>query len=315
MAMSLKRWMRQQLFHVPLIKSLFKRQQVLQQFEPERALLAGSHYAASTHRSILHFSVHKSATQYVKSILRRCALENGLLHVQMTEFSFFQTGMPCLHELSAEEMEKYRHVFHPRGYLYSVFAGMVEGIPQLDNYHLVLMIRDPRDALTSEYYSVAYSYQPPTARDKYKTFMQRRVKALEHGIDFYVLSESERFRRTYQRYLDALVPRRNVHITKYETMLADFPAWLDALLQFCELPISPHLRQELLAEAEASYPRKEDVTRHIRQVAAGDHRRKLKPETIGRLNISFANVLRGFGYGQSAENYEDSDISRWNSLC
>ena len=42
------------------------------QFKVERELIEGCHHAKSPHRSIIHFSVNKAATQYTKSILSRC---------------------------------------------------------------------------------------------------------------------------------------------------------------------------------------------------------------------------------------------------
>jgi hypothetical protein len=80
-------------------------------------------------------------------------------------------------------------------------------------------------------------------------------------------------------------------------MIGDFPTWLDRLLAYCQLEISAGLHQELLNEARrSSHKKQEEVSQHHRQVTPGEHRQKLKPETVDYLNNYLADVLEGFGY-------------------
>ena len=266
-----------------------------QKFRVERELLKGCHQAKSSHSSIIHFSMNKSATQYVKSILRRCALENGMVHAQMNEYGFC-SNFPFLDHLTPQEIQQYQHIFKPHGYLYSVFGGMIEGIQNLDDYHVILVVRDPRDILTSDYFSIGYSHGVPKGTNKIESFMQRRTFARNVSIDQYVIAQSELVRQVYQRYLDLLVDQFSVHITKYEDMITNFPVWLDDLLDFCDLKISSQLKSELLDEADNSRQTTEDISKQMRQVTPGDHKRKLQPETIARLNSSFSNILAKFKY-------------------
>jgi hypothetical protein len=280
-----------QLLRVPLFYSW----NMKRQFKVERQLMQGIHRTKSTHPSIIHFSINKAATTYTTNILSRCAVENGIVPVRINAYAF-TSNLPFLDHLSPQEMVPYQHLFKSAGYLYTVFGGMVEGIPNLDEFLMVLIVRDPRDVLTSEYFSIAYSHNPPRSGNKVATFMKRRAYARQVDIDQFVTSESERVRRVYQRYLDLLVKRPNLYITTYEEMIGDFQAWLNELLDYCQLEISIQLRRELLEESYQSRPIKEDIAQHIRQVTPGDHKRKLKPETITHLNSVFANILRGFNY-------------------
>ena len=76
------------------------------------------------------------------------------------------------------------------GYLYSVFGGMIEGIPSLEKYKVILVTRDPRDILVSDYYSIAYSHSVPSKTgNKYDKFMSKRNKAREYTIDDFVISD------------------------------------------------------------------------------------------------------------------------------
>jgi hypothetical protein len=274
--------------------------QMGQRFKVERALLNGRHQPISSHPSIIHFSVNKVATQYIKRLLIRCAKENGLIPVRMSEYAW-HTNFPYLFTLSAEEVEPYLHIFQPKGYLYTVFGGLVEGIPNVDDYRVVIILRDPRDVLVSGYYSYAFSHAEPEVEEARESFEQFRAYARSLGVDGYVTALCEDTRQSYQRYLDFLAVHPQVYLTRYEEMLADFPAWLAGLLDYCQLEISTALEQKLLAEARIAQPSGEDVSRHRRQGKSGDYRKKLKPETIDYLNRELAPILERLDYPVHAE--------------
>ena len=129
-------------------------------FSVELDLIKGQHQNYNKHPSIIHFSLNKAATQYTRRILEQCAVENGMVPVNIHGYAF-HTNFPYLDHLTEEEMKKYQHIFKPNGYLYSVFGGMIEGISDLEKYKIVLMVRDFRDILVSEYYSIAFSHVAP----------------------------------------------------------------------------------------------------------------------------------------------------------
>ena len=90
--------------------------------------------------------------------------------------------------------------------------------------------------------------------------------------------------------------RRNVLETRYEDMIRDFPQWLDAVLGFCALSCNEATRASLIAESNGSEITKENKMKHKRQVTPGDHRRKLRPETIAKLDAELADILTRYGY-------------------
>ena len=145
-------------------------------FRVEKALLAGRHRTYSRRRSILHFSFNKAATQTVKKLLIECARQNKLTPVLLHDYAF-QHSMPFLDHLDCEGMKKYAHLFRSKGYAYTVFGGMIEGIPSLEEFKVVLVVRDPRDILVSDYYSIAYSHAIPDGEKK-EVYLSRREKAL-----------------------------------------------------------------------------------------------------------------------------------------
>jgi hypothetical protein len=263
----------------------------------EWALIQRRHITENVNPSILHFSVNKAATQYVKELLAKVGIENGMTTVHLHGYSF-NSDFPFLDHLSADEMQQYAYLFKPKGYIYSVFGGPIENIPNMDAFRTVLMVRDPRDVLTSMYYSSAYSHAVPAATgDKRDYFLERRTHTRQISIDQFVLENAERERAIYQRYTDLFIRQHsNLHLIRYEEMIADFDAWFNSLLEYCQLEISPSLRQTLYTEAEKVRPVTENIYAHIRKGQAGDYLSKLQPETIAYLNEVFVQVLKDYHY-------------------
>ena len=281
----------------PLVERYLKEVNLQRKFSVELDLIKGTHQNQNKHPSIIHFSLNKAATQYTGGILQQCAAENGMVPVSIHEYAF-HTNFPYLDHLTAEEMEKYQHIFKPNGYLYSVFGGMIEGISELEKYKIVLMVRDFRDLLVSEYYSIGYSHIAPDIQgNKYKLFVEQRTKARETEIDKYAVTESDRVNNTLQRYKTLLIDKYpNVYVTKYEEMINDFRGWLDKLLYKCELNIRHEFFEALLERNERIRPKDEDIHRHLRKGKSGEYKEKLKQETIEFLNTKFLPMLLTFGY-------------------
>ncbi|BBO82778.1 hypothetical protein DSCO28_33440 [Desulfosarcina ovata subsp. sediminis] len=274
-------------------------------FNTEYRLIKGTHQNDNKHPSIIYFSVNKAATQYVKSILQRCGVENRMVPVGIHEYAF-NTNFPYLDLLSAKQMGKYKHIFKETGYLYGPFGGMIEGIPNLDRYKIVLVTRDPRDLLVSEYYSVAYSHVAPSMKgNKYDVFKTKRSRTRELSIDEYVISESGRICDIFARYQSLLLDHfANAYVTTYEYMVFDFEAWLADLILYCEFDVSPSVLEFLITENMHKKPKKEDIHKHNRKGQPGDYKEKLKPETIQRLNETFNPILTRYHYNPSSMDQE-----------
>ena len=281
----------------PVIGQMIEKRRVRQKFATERSLLNGENPSRSPHSSIIHFSLNKSATQYVKQILTTCVQEIDMVPVHMQDYAF-ASQFPYLDHLSVEEMQAYKHIFNPQGYLYSAFGGMVEGIDSLSQYRVVLMTRDPRDILVSDYYSKAYSHPEPTSfSDKNEFFYQARHQALEQTVDAFAMAECELIGDILIRYRDQLLAKHpEVYLTRYVDMVTDFEGWLTNLLHACELEVRPALKKQLVQQHYASRPRGEDQQSQLRKGIAGDYQHTLKEETIRFLNEKLSEVLTYYQY-------------------
>lgn len=294
---TLRKQVKALLRHLPLTSDYLRSRDLQKRFRTELSLLAGHNVATSSHPSIIHFSVNKAATQYIKRVLGHCAGECGLVNVSIHDYAF-HAQLPYLDSLSAEQMRAYQHIFHPQGYCYAVFGGMVEGIASLERYRLVLVVRDPRDVLVSSYFSVAFSHVAPGENSgKREEFAQMRAQAQASTIDEYVLAQSDRVLGNYERYKRLLTDQYpSAYVAKYEHMTSDFAGWLKALLEYCELDIPESLFESMVQDHEAKRPRRENALQHTRKGQPGDHLEKLQPATIAVLNGKFAPVLEAYGY-------------------
>ncbi|MEL6719185.1 MAG: sulfotransferase domain-containing protein [Bacteroidota bacterium] len=263
----------------------------------EFQLIEGTHKTDNTQQSILHFSLNKSATQYVKKVLNQAADSLGMSTANLNGYAF-HSDFPYLDLLSKEEFQPYQYLFKTKGYLYSVFGGMIDGLKNLKDYRVVLMIRDPRDIVVSSYFSTAYSHPLPSKNsNKADDFHEKRVNTQQMTIDEYTLKESEIVLDVYNRYIRLLLEKHpTCYVTKYEDMVADHEQWLDGLLRYCGLSIKEDLRGKLLQQNKRLKPKTENVNDHMRKGIAGDFLEKLQPETITILNDKFAHILEQFGY-------------------
>lgn len=117
----------------------------------------------------------------------------GLLPVQMSTYAW-NADFPYLFTLSAEAVKPYLHIFRPQGYLYTVFGGLVEGIPDGHPYRTVIMVRDPRDVLVSGFYSYAYSHIAPPSEEKVEEFTEWRTFVQNLTLDEYAMEISRNLR-------------------------------------------------------------------------------------------------------------------------
>jgi hypothetical protein len=247
----------------------------------EARYLADDLPPASDRPSTLHFTLHKCASVYLREKLHALAEMIGLVPLDFDSY-FFDSAKPEPFEI------------RPRGYFYGPFRafdrafGVEREWPDLTNYKVIVVIRDPRDVLTSLYFSTAYSHQTPKGEGR-EAFLALRDKAQHVDIDTYVRAEADVFLERYRAYFE-LASRYDVHLTTYEALVSASDAWLDTLLAYLGVELSTRQRRQLVS-ADDFVVKREDPSAHVRQVKPGDHARKLQRDTIAWLDEKFAEVL------------------------
>jgi hypothetical protein len=95
MLTKLKSYLKLMLNRFPLVGSHLQEVDLQRKFSVELDLIKGRHHNQNQHPSIIHFSLNKAATQYTGKILEQCAVENGMVPVNIHGYPF-NTNFPYL---------------------------------------------------------------------------------------------------------------------------------------------------------------------------------------------------------------------------
>jgi sulfotransferase family protein len=256
-------------------------------------------------KKILIYTVHKAGSMFLHKLTNNIAKE---LYID-----YYSINDNKIHD----EIEVYSwNAFIENNLLTGCFGPIrggeaVPSIPDnLDMYSIAVHMRDPRDVLTSLYYSMTYSHGSREGGFQF-TEDKRKVWQTE-GIDRFVLKMTTKFKYRYEYLCSSLIGKDGVKLLRYEDMITDFGGWLENYLSVFS-HCGPKKKNIFGLVNEKSNMRKlykktlkeysdefnivnEDVYSHKRQIVAGDHKRKLKPETINRLNDEFNDILNLLGY-------------------
>lgn len=243
------------------------------------------------------FGLYKSGSTMLHGAVRRLARATQTKQVDVIH-SFHGRGVH-LEKADFSEAEKAtleRWMSEP-GALYSGWREFPRNyrLPLGPETRTFLLIRDPRDIITSHYFSLRYSHpvRGPSGSDILKS--RQRLQTI--GIDAFALSAAKQIQGYFRAY-EALAGTK-LMLRRYEDVIFDKPTLLADLCSHFGIK-TPRPRLERIAHSIDQRPAAEDVSAHIRQVTPGDHKKKLKPETIEELNVLLADILSKYGYATNA---------------
>jgi len=240
-------------------------------------------------------SIRKSGSTMVTYAARLIADELGLGFLDVGDLLFNSniSGSALWSETALNEL------IQP-GVLYAGFRDFplaMEKSPLFRAAPRVIFVRDPRDALVSEYFSNAFSHRIPAGVGMHTPadLMPRlRAEALQSDLANYVLMRSADFVRTAEKFFPAL--RRGDPVLRYEDLIFDKPLLISRLSTLLDLPL-PQPATARIAKSVDLRPAVEDPHAFVRKVTPGDHREKLSGPTITELSRRVGGVMAAFGYG------------------
>jgi hypothetical protein len=183
------------------------------------------------------------------------------------------------------------------GHVYGGFRNFPTGLAVHRLYReapKVLLVRDPRDALVSEYFSNAYSHSLPRLGQAREQMLDLRRNALAQSIDAQVLQRAPAMARTLNEYL-ALVADPLARVFRYEDVIGRKRRFLRDISDHFDWPDDERFLDLVLSWADVM-PTDEDPTRFVRKVAPGDHLDKLSPPVIKQITALMSAEMRAFGY-------------------
>lgn len=256
-------------------------------YSDAKQALKGNVKQTSDHRSILLFTTEKCASTYTTKIIEKLATTNSIFTADIEAY-FSVKSIDVKHYFSVKENRE--RVFQLTGRYLGPLRNYYP-IENLENYLKVLVLRDPRDVLTSFYFSKLHSHIIIS-----EDFYKERQKYKDYDIDRFVIEYLPIVKATYQTYCDKLLGTSNLIILPYELLVSDFDTWLDDLIAFLDLDkIDNTLIQELKAN-EKNTVADGNKTSHIRNKAPGDFKRKLKPATQEYLTRELESILKTLNY-------------------
>lgn len=262
-------------------------------------------------KDIIVFTLHKCASMFIH---QQCQL---LSHLSgMTYNSPNNQNTP----FTAQRLLTDRAIWGSHHGCFAPIRFFVD-IPNFEDYHIILHLRDPRDVLVSMFYSYCYIHKGEIAGNT-----GYRKEAAEEGIDKFVLNISSNKKSSYvgdygtgwhveeltgniidryNNYIQRVLGRPNVLFVKYEDMVTNYRGWLEQFIRPFPLSEKSRLVEELVAQSSKFFPdRTTDHMVHRRHITPGDHKSKLKSSTISRLNEIFGDVLSALGYESKRSEYQ-----------
>lgn len=204
----------------------------------------------------------------------------------------FAAGLP------ENEITNPEQFIFPRGYCY---RGFREFPPYLRSFDLsankkVLLIRDPRDMLVSDYFSAKYSHGIPKKGSVRGQLIEFRNFVNTVDVNSYCLAQAGIFKAEFEGY--KYIADRNLRTYKYEDVIFNKAHWLTDMLTYFGVVVSSNV-VEAIAKAHDIRPSSERPSQHIRQVTPGNFRKHLSAKAIQSLNSEFREIIEQQGYSDS----------------
>lgn len=244
---------------------------------------------ALSHSVVVH-GLHKSATMFLFEFFKKVAEDRKL--------PFYSENLP---EAGLPPDDGTAFCFSPvRSFDFACLesnetvSGSTKAKGPRSRVRRIFQVRDPRDILVSEYFSLGWIHPEG------QTLSKRRSEIQQMTVDEYVLQTLEASRWPLHEKYDPLLKLNAEHpdftVVRYEDMVLDFPNWVASTIAPFEFRNPKRAASRYVKQFAKQFDVKTESLTHRRKVTPGDHKEKLRPETISALNKRFKDVLERFGY-------------------
>ena len=261
-------------------------------YSNEFKLFNGEKLSKNDKESLLFFTIHKCASTYMQKCMKYINEKYLYLNYVNLEGYIYEYLDQNIYQLIKDERQK---LFYPQGNLYSPLRTYIP-VEDIGKYRILLMLRDPRDVIVSNYYSTAYSHSLPPNKSQKRIFIERRLNLQEMTVDKYAIQSAHHFYQRYSDYCNYLLKDQKVQYLKYEDFIKNFDLWLRQLEQALGLKISQKDKKALLSLNGNNQKIAENKFKHIRKANPGDYKEKLNQKTQDFLNSKFKDILLTLDY-------------------
>jgi len=258
-----------------------------------RQLLTGQLESRGEFPACFAFSIHKAGSTLMNAMIQEVCSQAGIPALSIPDHLFAEgIGENWANDRRVLELIDEGRVYHGFRYLAPV---LLQRELSLGQRPTALLVRDPRDALVSEYFSYGGRYLSHKLPEKNQEEFVGRSSATAHlDIDQYVVAAAPGYLEKLVMYRDHLDFDR-ILLRRYEDIFFDKHGLLVDLFGHFHIPVPANVLADVAAANDVR-PESEDPTKHVRKGTPGDHREKLKPATIETLNSMFREIGPSYGY-------------------
>jgi len=239
--------------------------------------------------SVLLFSLPKAGTILLNTLAKELVHNVGLRNVNVAA-ELFKFGIWSEDDFPPSVSD----VFLSKGYCYGGITSFPNEykISIFGKVKSILLVRDPRDMLVSSYYSVRYSHPEPGTANGNKMKMPGREAVQKVEIDEYVINMMRWYQSKMMKYKQVM-QTNTLRLFRYEDVIYDKEKWVKDICEHFDWDIPINIQRQIVAKNDI-IPSHEDKMKHVRQVHPGNYKKKLKVETIRKLEETFAEEMAFF---------------------
>jgi len=251
--------------------------------------------------SVFSFSMAKAGSTLLYNMLSQLAPSADLTYFSIEDYLFS-------HDVSPVNRPGYiGDVIRPTGYCYGGFrqypAFRVAG---LNDARVTFLVRDPRDMMTSLYFSLLGSHRIPKADETAKgenepagaaeRMLKARARLQTTDINTFARRSVNTYLKIFEGYVaQGFAWRQNVAIYRYEDVIFAKEEWVRDICEWYRWDIDPARQREVAAMFDER-PTQERPLEHVRQVTPGNWRAHLTEATSAVIVEALAEYMRLFGY-------------------
>ncbi len=240
------------------------------------------------------FSIHKAGSTLLHNMVGAVCRQAKIPAISVPDILFNEGVLDSQWSADPDlsEMFRYGMLYYGFRYLPQV---LLDPNLKIGKRKFVLLVRDPRDALVSQYYSLGGKKGSHVVPKKNTEAFIAQLKGNDDiDIDTYVIQASRNHLKKLTDYKLTL-DFNNGLLRKYEDIFYDKVTFLGEIFNHFGFDVKQDILNRV-AEKFDIRPQQEDPTKHVRKATPGDHVDKLKPETIVKLNQIFFDMASWYGY-------------------
>lgn len=251
--------------------------------------------------SVFSFSMAKAGSTLLYNMLSQLAPSAGLTYFSIEDYLFSHNISPV------NRPGDIGGVIRSQGYCFGGFRQYPAfRVPGLNKAKATFLVRDPRDMITSLYFSLLGSHRIPQVETPAKgagepagaaeRMLEARARLQTMDINTFARRSVNTYLKIFEGYVaQGFAWRPNVAIYRYEDVIFAKDEWVSDLCQWYGWDVDAARRRQIAAMFDER-PSEERPMEHIRQVTPGNHQAHLTKATTTQIEDALGEYMRLFGY-------------------